>query len=108
MVDYAKLAKAVKDCVNSVEDYRYMHTLLKERMFQLQANSGLHYGYGVRVQFDSRNRGVVRGSIVKVNPKNLRVKADNGLMWTVAKTLVTAEKTPDSVKPVNTRMKKVV
>lgn len=91
MVDYIKLAKAVKDCVNSVEDYRYMQTLLKERMFQLQADSGLHYGYGVRVRFNSKNSGVVCGSIVKVNPKNLKVKADNGLMWNVAKTLVTAD-----------------
>ena len=44
---------------------------------------------GDNVMFDAKSRGVVKGVVQKVNTKTVKVKATNGVLWTVHATLLT-------------------
>jgi len=39
---------------------------------------------GDKVSFDAGCRGLVFGVVKKVNPKTLKIRANNGVMWSVA------------------------
>lgn len=42
---------------------------------------------GVKVEFDGR-RGLVRGTLVKINTKTMKIKAEDGTMWRVTGRIV--------------------
>ncbi len=44
---------------------------------------------GDTVVFDAKSRGVIKGVVQKVNTKTVKVKAVNGVLWTVHATLLT-------------------
>jgi len=46
---------------------------------------------GQRVMFDAGRRGVIRGMVSKVNPKTVKVRTDEGMIWNVAHSLLTIE-----------------
>lgn len=41
--------------------------------------------------FDAKTRGIVRGTITKINSKNVAVKADSGTNWKVYPTFLNHE-----------------
>ena len=46
---------------------------------------------GDRVWFDAKTRGIIHGVVVKIMPKNVKVKADSGMNWKVFPSLLNAE-----------------
>lgn len=46
---------------------------------------------GDRVWFDAKTRGIVRGTVVKINPTTVKVRADGGVNWKVYPTFLHAE-----------------
>lgn len=55
------------------------------RMKQLVAAAA--FRVGDQVSFTARDRGTIRGEIIKIMPKNIRVKVGN-VQWTVSPSLL--------------------
>jgi len=43
---------------------------------------------GREVKFDAKTRGVIKGTIEKINTKTVKVRATTGMLWTVSKNLI--------------------
>lgn len=43
---------------------------------------------GDKVWFDAKTRGIVKGTIIKMNAKSAKVRTDAGLAWTVSPQLL--------------------
>lgn len=44
----------------------------------------LQFRIGDKVKFDAKTRGMVHGTITKMNAKSVKVKTDAGVTWTVS------------------------
>ena len=43
---------------------------------------------GTTVQFDAGKRGIIVGTVVKINPKRTKIKTNTGTVWTVPHSLL--------------------
>ncbi len=76
----------------SMQDIENLMGIVKVRRNLIGLQVGFSFKAGDRVWFDAGNRGIIRGQFVKQNQKNAKVKADNGVTWTVSPHLLNAEK----------------
>ena len=44
----------------------------------------MQYRVGDKVWFDAKSRGIVRGTVIKMNAKSAKVRTDLGVAWTVS------------------------
>ena len=44
----------------------------------------LEFRVGDKVWFDAKTRGIIRGTITKMNAKSAKVRTDIGVQWTVS------------------------
>lgn len=51
----------------------------------------LQFRVGDKVWFDGKTRGIIRGTITKMNAKSAKVVTDAGMMWTVSPTFLNKE-----------------
>ena len=65
------------------DDLNRLVEVVKSRRAQLAEVQKLRFGIGDRVQFQSRKRGFVKGTVLRIMRKNVKVKQDNGPIWTV-------------------------
>jgi hypothetical protein len=65
-------------------DLKLLQDIIKMKM-QLQ------FKVGDKVWFDAKTRGIIRGTITKMNAKTAKVRTDAGVMWTVAPQLLQKE-----------------
>lgn len=57
---------------------------VKERRNTIARKQKVMLSVGDRVTFDGgRKHGQVTGTLIKKNPKNVKVRSDKGVMWTV-------------------------
>lgn len=48
----------------------------------------LQFKVGDKVWFDAKTRGIIQGTITKMNAKSAKVVTDGGVKWTVSPTLL--------------------
>ncbi len=48
----------------------------------------LQFKVGDAVWFDAKTRGIIRGTITKMNAKTAKVRTDTGVQWTVTPALL--------------------
>lgn len=51
----------------------------------------MQFKVGDKVWFDGKTRGIIRGTITKMNAKSAKVVTDAGVMWTVSPGLLNRE-----------------
>ena len=66
----------------TTEELREFSDILRKKLV-------ISFCLGNRVQFDGGYRGIIKGEIVKINPKTIAVRADNGIKWKVSPSLLT-------------------
>lgn len=77
------IRKANRDEVNTIIN------LIKERQRVIARQESLKFNIGDKVTFDAKSRGIVSGTVTKVNRKTVKVKADGvGFMWIVSPELL--------------------
>lgn len=76
----------------TASDIEDLISVIKARRTLLGIQAGLSFKTGDRVLFNTRNRGIIKGTFVKQNQKNAKVRADNGVTWTVSPNLIQADK----------------
>lgn len=59
----------------------------------------MQFRVGDRVWFDGKTRGIIRGTITKMNAKSAKVVTDVGTMWTVSPTFLNKETLTKVVSP---------
>ena len=64
------------------------YEILKDRSRMLALRAKANFRSGDRVFFDSKKHGRVRGTVIKTMRKNVRMRAENGVTWTVGPTLL--------------------
>ncbi len=80
--------------LKSFEDVKLVYGMLRERQMQLSRAVAVHaqeaFRSGDRVEFNAKKRGgaVVRGVVTGILPKNIKVRADGGTVWTVFPTFL--------------------
>lgn len=72
------------------DDVTLFASLLMARRKQLSAAAKRHFRVGQRVSFNAKQRGIVSGIIIKMNPKTIKVLADSGVMWRVSPSFLKA------------------
>ena len=66
-----------------------MYELLKHRQSTIQYHATFNFSNGDRVQFRSKYGNTVVGSIMKINQKTIKLKAEGtGVIWTVSPSLL--------------------
>jgi hypothetical protein len=49
---------------------------------------------GDKVWFDAKTRGIIKGTLIKVNAKSVKVRTDVGVAWTVSPQLLQKDTSP--------------
>ena len=65
--------------------------MFRARQNSLTAMSVTKFRTGDNVTFDSSKRGRINGEVLKVNRKTVKVRADNGVIWSVSPSLLKIE-----------------
>jgi len=61
---------------------------LRRRNSALAIESSMSFVPGNEVWFDAKRRGIVHGTVLKVNLKTAKVKTMDGVIWSVATSLL--------------------
>ncbi len=59
----------------------------------------LQFRVGDRVWFDAKTRGIIHGTITKMNAKTAKVRTDVGVQWTVTPALLHKDTVAAKVTP---------
>jgi hypothetical protein len=62
--------------------------LVRARKGALGLMLGMSFKPGDKVYFDARNRGIIKGTFLKLNQKNAKIQSDTGGVWTVDPTFL--------------------
>ena len=73
------------------QDLEQLMRLIQLRRNSLSIKAGLAFKPGDKVWFDAKRRGIIYGTFIKLNQKNAKVKATNGMTWTVSPSLLHAD-----------------
>lgn len=68
--------------------YNHVRHLVRDLSSDEAAAKKRQFTVGDKVWFDAKTRGIVRGTITKIMTKNVKVKADSGMSWTVFPTFL--------------------
>jgi preprotein translocase subunit YajC len=72
----------------SAEELNEIARMMNIRRSHLQEIAGANLRVGDTVTFDAKTRGIVTGKVTKINKKTVKVKATNGVLWTVTPSLL--------------------
>ena len=68
---------------NDTDQIRALNQALRTQMKQVTSIAKYQFKPGDVVSFDAGRRGKIQGIVVRHMTKNVRVKANNGMMWKV-------------------------
>jgi len=71
----------------TVEDLRRIANAINLKSRELQARAAHSFGRGDKVQFMSK-RGLIKGTVTRVNQKTVSVQAFDGVQWKVSGSLL--------------------
>jgi hypothetical protein len=82
------LAKAIRTATS--DELKTIIEIVRERQKSLQKEAARAFIIGDKVRFDAKTRGIIEGTITKVNLKTVKVKQTNGLglTWSVSPSLL--------------------
>jgi len=66
------------------EDLDNVNLLMKLRRVQIGAEIGMNFVIGEMVEFESPDKGILRGKFIGIKRKNASIVLDNGDSWTVS------------------------
>ena len=89
-IDFTAAQKLIAQA-ESVHDLNRINALVKAKWTQMQAKAANQFYTGERVTFFSPKRGNITGVVTKINVKTVKVRADGGVLWTVAPSLLKKE-----------------
>lgn len=81
----------ILDTITSTDDLATVSRMVKDRWDTLQRRVATSFRVGERVTFTARRGIKVNGNVLAVNPKNIKVKTDQGTIWNVSSTLLSKE-----------------
>lgn len=76
------VVKWLLEC-DDVEDLHSISDIIRIHRTSIGVQAGLSFKPGDAVYFDAKTRGIITGKFIKQNQKNAKVRADNGVVWTV-------------------------
>jgi len=91
----SQIVNTILDRTNSMttDDLTQINAAIKERWNSLQYQTAKLFKVNDRVMFYSAKKQMhVRGTVQKINAKTVQVKAENGMNWKVAPSLLEAVK----------------
>lgn len=78
--------------INNMEDLREAMSAINVRQRELQRNAALSFSVGNWVQFRTKTGKTVKGQIIKINQKTVKVKETNSFTnWTVSPTMLSRQ-----------------
>lgn len=87
-MDMENVRQFIFDELTSREEMSQIWEWLKIREGQLRMRAAGAFSVGDKVEFDHNTQGHVTGVVTKVNPKSIRVDADDGGRWKCSPTLI--------------------
>ncbi|MFW6243340.1 MAG: hypothetical protein ACOC2W_04205 [bacterium] len=83
------LSKEIMSEVSKMDgrDLTELINLIKWRRDILEKSNVCKYEIGTRVEFDS-DGNVVKGKVIKINRKTIKVRTDKGVLWKVSGSLL--------------------
>lgn len=72
----------------NIDQIKSLYNLLNNRLNVLNRNIKNQFKVGEYVRFTTKSEQIVSGYIIKINPKTIRVKANNGVTWRVSPNLL--------------------
>jgi hypothetical protein len=82
-------------------DLNELVELVKLRRGRLVVQAGMSFSPGDKVYFDAGHRGLVYGTIIKMNAKSAKVRAEStGMEWRVGPTLLRADTRAQKPAPI--------
>jgi len=76
--------------INSIEELKEAQAALTVRWRELERMTAVRYIPGDFVSFTDKSGCLLRGCVVKVNTKTIKVRTTNGTKWTVSPSLLRA------------------
>jgi ribosomal protein L35AE/L33A len=77
--------------INSIEELKEAISAINVRQRELQRYAANSFSIGNWVQFKSRTGKTVKGQIVKINQKTVKVTTTTGHVWTVSATMLSRQ-----------------
>jgi len=78
--------------IDNMDDLRETIAAINVKGRELQRYAANNFSIGNFVQFRSKTGKIVKGQIVKINQKTIKIKETNGLTtWTVSPTMLTRQ-----------------
>lgn len=74
--------------IDSMDEIRAVHDMLKERARQIQSRKKFEFRVSDAVQFVAPSGMKYAGKIVKINPKTIKVKVEQGNVWNCSPSLL--------------------
>lgn len=80
------LSNEVREWVRAADrtELDQLMDLLRLRWTQINVEVGMSFSVGDIVEFDVKNRGIIRGSFLGIKRKNAVVLSDEKVQWTVS------------------------
>ncbi len=72
----------------SKDELEELSEVLRRRNSALAIESSMSFVPGNEVWFDAKRRGIIHGTIIKMNLKSAKVKAKDGMVWNVTPALL--------------------
>lgn len=77
--------------VDNLNDLKAIQATVQARYKHIQEQLKFNFSVGQKVSFrDTRRARTIEGTIVKINPKNIRVLSTTNITWTVSPALLKA------------------
>jgi ribosomal protein L35AE/L33A len=77
--------------INSIEELKEAISAINVRQRELQRHAANSFSIGNWVQFKSKTGKTVKGQIVKINQKTVKVTTTTGHVWTVSATMLSRQ-----------------
>jgi hypothetical protein len=81
-------ALAAIGTITSSAELDELFRAVKDQRRKLDGRASLSLLIGDKVSFDAKTRGIIKGTVVKVNHKTVSVLADGGMRWKVSASLL--------------------